>query len=101
MAYIHTNEAVKVLLKLYLNSENLPTESILNDLELKNVLPKLIENGYIILSKKSRNKTYYNLNYTENKVSYCLENIFETFLKNTSELLSLKEGLRNSKNGIL
>ena len=100
MACIHTNEAVKVLLKLYLNNENLPTESILNDSELKNVLPKLIENGYIILSKKSRNKTYYSLNYTENKVAYCLENIFETFLKNTSELLSL-ESLKNSTNGIL
>ena len=47
MANIHTNEAVKVLLKLYLNSENFPTESILNDSELKNVLPKLnIKDAY-------------------------------------------------------
>ena len=100
MACIHTNEAVKVLLKLYLNSENLPTESILNDLELKNVLPKLVENEYIILSKKNRNKTYYSLNYTKNEVAYCLKNVFEAFLKNTSELLSL-ESLKNSTNGIL
>ena len=98
MACIHTNEAVKVLLKLYLNSENLPTESILNDSELKNVLPKLIENEYIIPCSKG--KTYHNLNYTNNKIAYCLENVFETFLKNTSELLSL-ETLKNSTNGIL
>lgn len=97
MAYIHTDEAVKVLLKLYLNNENLPTESILNDSELENVLPKLVENEYIISYRKNRNKTYYNLNYTKNEVAYCLENVFEAFLKNISGLLSLKEGLRNSK----
>ena len=98
MACIHTNEVVKVLLKLYLNNENRPTRYILTDSELENVLPKLIENEYIIPCGKG--KTYHNLNYTNNKIAYCLENVFETFLKNTSELLSL-ESLKNSKNGIL
>ena len=98
MACIHTNEVVKVLLKLYLNNENRPTRYILTDSELENVLPKLIENEYIIPCGKG--KTYHNLNYTNNKIAYCLENVFETFLKNTSELLSL-ESLKNSKNEIL
>ena len=99
MACIHIDEIVKVLLKLYLNNENRPTKYILTDSELENVLPKLIENEYIIPCGKG--KTYHNLNYTNNKIAYCLANVFEAFLKNTSELLSVKESLRNSKNGIL
>ena len=99
MACIHIDEIVKVLLKLYLNNENRPTKYILTDSEMKNVLPKLIENEYIIPCNKG--KTYHNLNYTNNKITYYLNNVFEAFLKNTSDLLSLKESLRNSKNGIL
>lgn len=79
MSRIYLNEVLVVLLKIKLNDQHKTTKSILTEKENKEILPKLIELGYIGICD---NKNYHFLDKYKFGIINNISKQIDNFLKN-------------------